>query len=136
MALMCFSLEAKFLQGYEKVGVGVMARRYFRHPKSDTSLRALNAKDRILSSRKIFLDSTRSSYVKIGHFTVAPENDFFNLSSDVLLQRFRIVWPTLLNCQIFHICILVCTIRVQSNRQISTSYETFDLQLFGVRLLG
>jgi hypothetical protein len=71
--------------------VGVMVRGYFRYPKSDTSLRALNARDRILSSRKIFLDSTGSSYVKTAHFTVVPEDDFSTISSDVLLQRFRIV---------------------------------------------
>jgi hypothetical protein len=128
---MCFSLEAKFLQGYE---AGVMVRRYFRYPNLDTFLKASNTKERIVSSKKIFLDSTRSSYVNTGHFSVVPENDFFTLSSDVLLQRFRIVWSTQLNCQIFNICTLVCTILVQSNSQIST-YEIV-LQFFGVRLLG
>src|SRR5690349_10827958 len=132
---MCFTLEAKFLQGYEKMSTaGVMVRRYFRYPNLDTFLKASNSKERIVSSKKIFLDSTRSSYVNTGHFSVVPENDFFTLSCDVLLQRFRIVWSTLLNCQIFNICTLVCTILVQSNSQIST-YEIV-LQFFGVRLLG
>jgi hypothetical protein len=135
MALMCFSLGAKFLQGYEKMSTaGVMVRIYFRYPNLDTFLKASNAKERIMSSKKIFLDSTRSSYVSTGHFSVVPENDFFTLSSDVLLQRFRIVWSTLRNCQIFNICTLACTILVQSNSQIST-YEIV-LQFFGVRLLG
>ncbi|NAL76706.1 hypothetical protein DYY65_00360 [Nitrososphaera sp. AFS] len=113
---------------------GVMVRIYFRYPNLDTFLKASNAKERIVSSKKIFLDSTRSSYVSTGHFSVVPENDFFTLSSDVLLQRFRIVWSTLRNCQIFNICTLACTILVQSNSQIST-YEIV-LQFFGVRLLG
>lgn len=132
---MCFSLEAKFLQGYEKMSTaGVMVRRYFRYPNLDTFLRASNAKERILSMKKIFLDSTLSSCVNTGHFPVVPENDFFTLPSDVSLQRFRIVWPTLLNCQIFHICTLAWTVLVRSNSQIST-YEII-LEFFGVRLLG
>lgn len=132
---MCFSLEAKFLQGYEKMSTsGVMVRRYFRYPNLDTFLKASNAKERIVSSKRIFLDSTRSSYVNTGHFSVVPGNDFFTLSSDVLLQRFRIVWFTLLNCQIFNICALACTILVQSTSRIST-FEIV-LHFFGVRLLG
>lgn len=119
---MCFSPEAKVLQVYGKMPtVRVMARIYFRYSKFETSLWALYAKDQILSLGKIFLDSTRNSYVNAGHSPASSE-DFFALQSDILLQTFRIAWSTLLNCQIIYRRILGYNILCQSKSQIGT-YE-------------
>lgn len=121
---MCFSPEAKVLQVYGKMPtVRVMARIYFRYSKFETSQWALYTYifPRILSSRKIFLDSTRNSYVNAGHSPASSE-DFFALQSDILLQTFRIAWSTLLNCQIIYRRILGYNILCQSKSQIGT-YE-------------
>jgi len=136
MAIMCFSLEAKILQAYEKVFIaGVRVKRYFRYPKLDAFLGAWKANDRILSSRKSFLDPTRNSFVTTSHFQVLLENEFFAFSSDILLS-FLIVWSTQLNCQIFYICSLQYNIRDQSDDQISTSYGIFVLVSLERDLLG